>query len=118
MSGVDALLRLEAAGVTFELRDDGMVAFEYPASLAARAAPLIEQIRAHRQEAVTLLRRRRVAVLPAGRLAPDSSACYACTGKNFWISKSGIRICEVCHPPAIAALVARRETFPQEGASK
>jgi 5S rRNA maturation endonuclease (ribonuclease M5) len=32
-----------------------------------------------------------------------NEACYVCGGRDFWTSKSGKRICRICHPPAPGA---------------
>jgi hypothetical protein len=31
--------------------------------------------------------------------------CHSCRGRRFWISIHGVAICDICHPPAAAALV-------------
>jgi hypothetical protein len=43
------------------------------------------------------------------RPAQDSSLCPACDSCRWWISKYGVRICGVCHPPASPDFVARWE---------
>jgi hypothetical protein len=57
--------------------------------------------------------------LPRRAVPADSSTCPACHGSAFWISLAQVRICERCHPPADARIVARREgaraTTAQDG---
>lgn len=45
----------------------------------------------------------------------NSAWCPVCHHSKWWISKSGVRVCGICHPPASPELVARWEGEQIEG---
>lgn len=44
--------------------------------------------------------------------------CRTCHRSAWWISRAGVRVCGVCHPPASLHLVARWETEKREKTGK
>jgi hypothetical protein len=112
MTGAEALSRLEARGAQIVLLPSG--GLDVTAPTAPDTEALLDELAAHKPEAVAvLLDRRRVVTLPPDRprraVPADASACPACQGTTFWISLAGVRVCERCHPPADERIVARRE---------
>jgi hypothetical protein len=112
LTGAEALSRLEARGAHVILLPDGKIDVTAPAG--PETETLLEELAAHKPEAVAvILGRRRVVTLPLDRprraVSPDAVSCPACYGTDFWISLAGVRVCERCHPPADERIVARRE---------
>jgi hypothetical protein len=112
VTGTEALSALEERGARVVLLPGGALDVTAPAGPETEA--LLDELAAHKPEAVALLRdRRRVITFPPDpprRAVPaNASACPACQGTTFWISLAGVRVCERCHPPVDERIVARRE---------
>jgi hypothetical protein len=115
VTGAEALSALEARGARVLLLPSG--ALDVTAPAGPETEVLLDELAAHKPEAVVVLRSRENVVplspdRPRRAVPTEASCCPTCQGTDFWISLAMVRICERCHPPASEKIVAQRGKSP------
>jgi hypothetical protein len=45
----------------------------------------------------------------AAKRLPEPGRCHSCLGSRYWLSRHGVTVCELCHPPVEGAAVAHAD---------